>query len=273
MEKINSLSQLNEIINEKKRLYGRLQSNSFLLPNEIEDYIRREKMYVQDIVEGILILCDEVEYYHVYYYCSMQQASVLKEMEKPLVMDFTFKGIESQKIKQMKEYWVQSGFKHYKRYERMRQKSDYDNEHEIPYGYLITAAKVEQIQLIRSLWESSLDIYSIPLPDMQSMTEMIEKQKVYTLTNESDELCGAAVTQMKGNTCIIEHVVITPNFRGWGLGEVLVKEILNRLKDKGITTNLLWVDENNVGALALYEKCGFISDEMKSDQYLLDNER
>ena len=52
-------------------------------------------------------------------------------------------------------------------------------------------------------------------------------------------------------------VSVSPDFRGRGLGRVMVTQGLNALRRKGVARAMLFVDESNKAARALYESLGF----------------
>ena len=52
---------------------------------------------------------------------------------------------------------------------------------------------------------------------------------------------------------------VDPRFRRQGLGDVLVKRLLEWARDEGYQRMFLWVTEVNAGARRLYERNGFNS--------------
>ncbi len=55
-------------------------------------------------------------------------------------------------------------------------------------------------------------------------------------------------------------IAVHPDFRGRGLGRMMVLHGLNALRHKGVTSATLFVDESNTAARALYESLGFSLD-------------
>jgi len=62
-------------------------------------------------------------------------------------------------------------------------------------------------------------------------------------------------------------ILVHPNKRGKGFGDDLINFSLKTLKAWEIETVFLEVEENNVGAQALYEKCGFKKIHLKKHFY------
>lgn len=55
----------------------------------------------------------------------------------------------------------------------------------------------------------------------------------------------------------IEFLIVDPNYRGIGIGEALLKELIMRLALKGVNEICLEVDPRNEVAVKLYSKLGF----------------
>jgi mycothiol synthase len=65
-------------------------------------------------------------------------------------------------------------------------------------------------------------------------------------------------------------ISVHPDFQGRDLGRVMVTQGLDALRRKGVTTAILFVDQSNVRAVALYESLGF---KVERDDRLLHFER
>ena len=55
-------------------------------------------------------------------------------------------------------------------------------------------------------------------------------------------------------------VAVDPGFRGLGLGRAMVVAGLDHLGRRGLTTAMLYVDSDNIGARRLYQELGFATD-------------
>jgi ribosomal-protein-alanine N-acetyltransferase len=58
--------------------------------------------------------------------------------------------------------------------------------------------------------------------------------------------------------CELEFVLVPPEARRHGIGSMLVHTVLAWARDRGAHEIWLEVRESNVGALRLYEACGFV---------------
>jgi ribosomal protein S18 acetylase RimI-like enzyme len=70
-------------------------------------------------------------------------------------------------------------------------------------------------------------------------------------------ICGAIYTFDSRPVAYIADFVIDPEFRGHGLGELLLRHTLMRYKQDGFQQAGLAVTARNLPALNLYEKLGF----------------
>jgi len=73
------------------------------------------------------------------------------------------------------------------------------------------------------------------------------------------EVCvqGFAVANTIGPECEVENIVVNPQRQRHGLGQTLLRELLNHLRGKACEAVFLEVRESNRPARGLYEKCGF----------------
>ena len=76
--------------------------------------------------------------------------------------------------------------------------------------------------------------------------------------NELDELID--VWLYTKDVCEIARVVIDPNYQNKGLGEFMINEMCKLLREKGKQCIHLAVAVNNLPAVRIYEKCGFLQD-------------
>ena len=56
----------------------------------------------------------------------------------------------------------------------------------------------------------------------------------------------------------IGNIVIAPEYRGQGYGYKLFAALIKELEGRGVKVIFLEVESTNSGALALYDKCGFV---------------
>ncbi len=62
----------------------------------------------------------------------------------------------------------------------------------------------------------------------------------------------------KNNECEMHLLGVKPEFRSFGVGRLLVEEILMFSKENNWPKMILWTQENMFAAQRLYESCGFV---------------
>jgi ribosomal protein S18 acetylase RimI-like enzyme len=57
----------------------------------------------------------------------------------------------------------------------------------------------------------------------------------------------------------LEYIWVSPDSRGCGVASMLLRTVLDHLRDSGVLTVWLWVLDGNERAMRLYERFGFLS--------------
>lgn len=276
MEKIESAAQFTERVKQFKKKWPKPLSNCFFVPAEIADMAEREKLYLQEQEEALVILVKEHYYSRIYYY--MKEAAQLQEIEdfaSPVILDTVFRGEEEKALEKCGiSVWCENGFAPYKRYRRMECRKECfcppSDQQEKLEAYPIVRLKAEDYPQVAALWESSLDIYSTLLPDQAEYAEYCEKGQVIGVRLK-DGTAGAVIMVIpKGRTGFMQHLVVSPKLRGLGMGRTLFCGATEYLLTACSMDKVnFWVDEENIHAIKIYEKMGYVYDGIVSRQFLL----
>ena len=65
----------------------------------------------------------------------------------------------------------------------------------------------------------------------------------------------------------ITNIAVHPEFRGIGLGNVIVEQLVKEAKENNISSMTLEVRVNNISAINLYKKYGFIEEAVRKNYY------
>ena len=87
-------------------------------------------------------------------------------------------------------------------------------------------------------------------------------------------------TKVIGYTCLwyvynqleIANFAISPEFRGKGIGGMMMERVLSEAEKRGCLTVMLSVRESNEAAINLYAKSGFVEVERRKNYYRLPTE-
>lgn len=90
------------------------------------------------------------------------------------------------------------------------------------------------------------------------------------LVDQDDQMVAGISGRLQARSAHISHVMVVPNFRGYGLGLFMVQEFLAYADYLQISKTELEVRVSNQIALNLYQKLGFKIDHLKK-RYYFDN--
>ena len=94
-----------------------------------------------------------------------------------------------------------------------------------------------------------------------------DDNKVCVVACVGDEIVGYIYASFVLDEAEIGNICVLPELRGQGVGRKLMEELLNILKSVEVTRVFLEVESDNEGAIALYEKCGFVRYNERKDYY------
>jgi ribosomal-protein-alanine N-acetyltransferase len=83
----------------------------------------------------------------------------------------------------------------------------------------------------------------------------------------SERVIGYGVTSVAVEECHLLNVCIHPDWQGQGLGQKLVRRLLNLARQHGAETAFLEVRQSNDSACALYRRLGFVEVGRRRDYY------
>ena len=85
----------------------------------------------------------------------------------------------------------------------------------------------------------------------------VDKPSTINNCSPQSEIRGFLIARGVANEWEIENIAVAPIARRRGIGGRLLREALCRAKNAGVEAVFLEVRASNLGARALYEKCGF----------------
>lgn len=91
--------------------------------------------------------------------------------------------------------------------------------------------------------------------DLEITEEYLINSEVFHLIDENDEICGFYSYFFDEENVRLEHLFILPKFIGRKLGDLLIKDFLQKIEKSGYDSIILDADPNAVG---FYERYGFM---------------
>lgn len=87
--------------------------------------------------------------------------------------------------------------------------------------------------------------------------DFLSDSSKYIVAKLDNQIVGFAVIKLILDEAELMNIVVKKDFRGYGIGSLLLNEIFNICAKFNIATINLEVSENNVSAIRLYQKFGF----------------
>ena len=112
---------------------------------------------------------------------------------------------------------------------------------------------------VLNLWrgiESGMNVGRSDAPD--EIQKKIQRDPDLFLVAENDHgIIGSVIGGFDGRRGFIYHLAVQKEFRGLGVGALLLDEVEKRLQSKGCLKCILHVLEDNVGAMDFYKRQGW----------------
>jgi ribosomal protein S18 acetylase RimI-like enzyme len=256
MNPVKDIKSLNEII--QNYFLKKTVTNNYLLPEAYAQYITEKKLYFITSVSNAFFLLEKQGFYQLYFYINNENEILLVDAGKPVVMEILYRG-EAKRPNDIMVYWEKCGFRQHLTRDNMAATfnqltipSDSAQGVELKY-----AESREEILFVKELLENALDKYTGDILSYDEVYEYVQKKNVICALWNGEPV-GALQFELKNNVFWLGHVAVADEFRGKGVAKELVKAyIADNAKDSG-TKYQLWVIQNNMGAVNLYRKFGFM---------------
>ena len=110
------------------------------------------------------------------------------------------------------------------------------------------------------LWEKAGGIYKPNGRDArEKIAEELEKDTAIFLVAETGgHIVGTVFGTHDGRKGWINRLAVSPDYRFQGIATQLVKEIESRLHSRGIEIIAGLIDDDNLGSMEFFRKCGFV---------------
>lgn len=153
------------------------------------------------------------------------------------------------------------GFFHYRTFLRMFliNISTYEN---VDFSQIAKPVESDY-ELIKTLLESSFDIYSERIPTADELRLL--EEGVFII-KENNQIAAVLISEVKGKTSELRYWLVATEYRHRGFGGILMKYYLT--KNKEINRYTLWVDSSNQNAIDKYKYFGFNEDKIMNTIYI-----
>ncbi|OTA40644.1 MAG: ribosomal-protein-alanine N-acetyltransferase RimI, partial [Symbiobacterium thermophilum] len=91
-------------------------------------------------------------------------------------------------------------------------------------------------------------------------SELLQRYTVYLVARAGDRVVGFAGMHVLYELAHVTNIAVHPEFRGQGIGERLMRELIRIARRRGAVRMTLEVRVGNAPARALYRKLGFVTE-------------
>lgn len=274
MTEIKSTEEFNSLVKAFRIRNQKPLTNCFLMPQEIDTLAKEGRLLAEDSADWLLFLCDRDDYYSLYYYTTENSSSeAVKDFVKTVTDKDIFTDIVSRSgrgdMLTPAKLISNGAAEKYKVYQRMQlsmKDIDFSSvDINLPEGYGMHLDYCD-CERLSSLWREALDEKSTPLPKEQELKALRDEGHLFTVLDSEGDLAAVIVLSVSGKQCLIQHLSVSPKHRRKGLAAALMNKCLLCAQQEELTILRLWVDCENLSAVALYDRLKFQKDGMLCEQ-------
>lgn len=100
--------------------------------------------------------------------------------------------------------------------------------------------------------------FSLPWSKHSIASELDNPLSYWLVAVDGERLLGYVGSQIVGDEADMMNLAVSPESRRTGTGRLLCRRLIHDLAEKGVVSLTLEVRPSNSGAVALYEKLGFL---------------
>ena len=116
---------------------------------------------------------------------------------------------------------------------------------------------LDEVQWSSRLFNDMFDPYSGDFIPEQLHESLLEAGSILVAVDALGNSVGALHQTVERNVAWISHVAVVPAARGRHVGKALVDDFVERNHATDKSRYMLWVQQQNTAAVAMYEKKGF----------------
>ena len=126
------------------------------------------------------------------------------------------------------------------------------------------------IRLIDKEKKIPYDLLLLADETIEAINKYIHQSDIYVLDHEGKTIAVCAIQTISDDTVEIKNIAVDTIFQGQGIGQGLLKEIINLVTEKGFKKIIIGTGDAGIKQLYLYQKVGFEIFEIKHN-FFIDN--
>ncbi len=236
-----------------KRLSKGQRTNFFFSEEEVLLLVQQKKISRFDFAGSAYFFLKEDKFYRLFYFLDKENSpEVLPAVDEPIILEEVL--LANKERVPSQGNWEKVGFQAYLERKRMylMSKDVVTEERKVSFATENLLEDIFQLML------ESFEPFSSALPTKEALLADILNQKVLISLQNQKLLGFLHFGEMKQGS-MLWHIAVKPEARGLGIGEGLVRDWLFVQKDIA-KKFFLWVRTDNLSALRMYDKFGFLPD-------------
>lgn len=269
MQRVGSLDEYYELINGEKSKYGRLKTNNYMFPDDINRYIGLERLYVEFQDNGIIFLTDEEDYWQAYYHLSDAEFGLDLSDKPVLIQNIYRENKKNDYLKELDRSLETNGFikadmmRHAQLDDPQKTLNDLLPAEGISLrimnrqGLTMSAVGEGQLEALKRFRENIKEIpfYQQPYFTNDELMKDSEKGLLTCITDASGQIKAARHLIMQGNKSY-GWIGVAEEYKGvYGLASIMMIDQLRLICNEGIIM-CSWVESNNTASLQYHERLG-----------------
>jgi len=130
--------------------------------------------------------------------------------------------------------------------------------------YFLSEMKNEDADAVAMIEQ---ECFSLPWSKEALLASMAQSYSYFVVAKTEDDIAGYGAIYVVAGEGEIINIAVKGEYRRCGIGEAIVKDLLQEGKKRQAEKVFLEVRESNVAAIALYERCGFEKQGIRKNFY------
>ena len=230
MNRIDSLKDLNALVNEIRLLRQGYISNLFINPLKNSLWIKKRELFYISFTEGFFVI-RKSQLVNCLFYITTDTEHLRRGLADYYhLLNFTIMVdlVGDAKIVSIKQIFLDSGFRQYE-------------------------------FIIRQLLLSNFNPLSEQIPEVEEIVQFIKNKRILVY-KQGNEICGFIIFELTGLTLYLRYWFVCSQYRDFHIGSKLFNAFM--YEGRNTKRQLFWVIADNENAIKRYKHYGFEAENM-----------
>jgi RimJ/RimL family protein N-acetyltransferase len=229
----------------------------FASREQADAWIRRERLFSNDLGGCLLLLRRDRDFHHLYHWSASEEAlnAALPTIpgDGTLTADLVQRALSGAGVAQA---YSRVGFRKLRTLVRMSCATARLVSAQPVDERVVVATRCDAPDVLHFL-EALLEPHADQIPELDELELAADRRTVF-IVRDGDAVAGVLFFELHGQTAILRYWWIGSQYRGQGIGAMLIRAMFRACAATRQT--LLWVVDDNVDAITKYEHYGFRRD-------------